>query len=41
MPVSLTVSFGGANSERFRNFKDVDGGPALPYLVAFRTRNKR
>jgi RNA polymerase sigma-70 factor (ECF subfamily) len=31
----------GINSERFRNFKDVDGRPALPYLVAFRTRATR
>ncbi len=41
MPVKLepgrTYVF-GINSERFRNFKDVDGRPALPYLVAFRTR---
>jgi hypothetical protein len=28
----------GINSERFRNFKDADGRPASPYLVAFRTR---
>jgi RNA polymerase sigma factor (sigma-70 family) len=31
----------GINSERFHNFKDVDGRPASPYLVAFRTRAKR
>lgn len=28
----------GINSERHRNFKDVDGHPALPYLLVFRTR---
>jgi len=27
----------GVNSERFRNFKDADGHPALPYLLVFRT----
>ena len=41
MPVKLdpgrTYVF-GINSERFHNFKDEDGRPALPYLVAFRTR---
>jgi RNA polymerase sigma-70 factor (ECF subfamily) len=31
----------GINSERFRNFKDVDGRPASPYLAAFRTRASR
>ena len=44
MPVKLepgrTYVF-GINSERFRNFKDADGRPALPYLVAFRTRGSR
>jgi RNA polymerase sigma factor (sigma-70 family) len=28
----------GINSERFQNFKDLNGRPALPYMVAFRTR---
>jgi hypothetical protein len=28
----------GVNSERFRNFKDTKGHPALPYLFVFRTR---
>jgi Bacterial Ig-like domain len=27
------------NSERFRNFKDAEGRPALPYLVVFRTKS--
>jgi RNA polymerase sigma-70 factor (ECF subfamily) len=31
----------GVNSERFRNFKDTDGNPALPYLVVFKTRSTR
>jgi len=31
----------GVNSERFRNFKDTDGRPALPYLIVFRTRSAR
>lgn len=31
----------GVNSERFRNFKDSDGRPALPYLIVFRTRSAR
>jgi RNA polymerase sigma factor (sigma-70 family) len=31
----------GINSERFRNFKDSRGRPALPYLVVFRTRDAR
>jgi RNA polymerase sigma-70 factor (ECF subfamily) len=31
----------GINSERFRGFQDVDGRPALPYLLAFRTRAAR
>jgi len=31
----------GVNSERFRNFKDTDGRPALPYLIVFRTRSNR
>jgi RNA polymerase sigma-70 factor (ECF subfamily) len=31
----------GVNSERFRNFKDADGRPALPYLIVFRTRSAR
>jgi RNA polymerase sigma-70 factor (ECF subfamily) len=44
MPVKLEPGrtyMMGINSERFRNFKDVDGRPASPYLVAFRTRAKR
>jgi RNA polymerase sigma-70 factor (ECF subfamily) len=28
----------GVNSERFRNFKDEKGHPALPYLMVFRTK---
>jgi RNA polymerase sigma-70 factor (ECF subfamily) len=28
----------GVNSERFRNFKDELGHPALPYLLVFRTK---
>jgi RNA polymerase sigma-70 factor (ECF subfamily) len=28
----------GINSERFQGFQDADGRPALPYLLAFRTR---
>jgi len=28
----------GINSERFRNFKDTEGRPALPYLVVFHTK---
>jgi RNA polymerase sigma-70 factor (ECF subfamily) len=28
----------GVNSERFRNFKDTKGHPALPYLFVFRTK---
>jgi RNA polymerase sigma-70 factor (ECF subfamily) len=28
----------GVNSERFRNFKDEKGHPALPYLLVFRTK---
>jgi RNA polymerase sigma-70 factor (ECF subfamily) len=28
----------GVNSERFRNFKDEQGQPALPYLLVFTTR---
>ena len=28
----------GINSERFRNFKDIDGHPALPYLLVFHTK---
>jgi RNA polymerase sigma-70 factor (ECF subfamily) len=31
----------GINSERFQNFKDLNGRPALPYLVVFRTRAAR
>jgi RNA polymerase sigma factor (sigma-70 family) len=31
----------GVNSERFRNFQDTDGRPALPYLIVFRTRSAR
>jgi Bacterial Ig-like domain len=29
----------GVNSERFRNFKDAEGHPALPYLMVFRTKS--
>jgi hypothetical protein len=28
------------NSEKFRNFKDTQGRPAVPYLFAFRTKNQ-
>jgi RNA polymerase sigma factor (sigma-70 family) len=28
----------GINSERFLNFKDIEGNPALPYLVVFHTK---
>ena len=28
------------NSERFQNFKDKDGRPAVPYLLIFQTRGK-
>ena len=28
----------GINSERYRNFKDMEGRPALPYLVVFHTK---
>jgi RNA polymerase sigma factor (sigma-70 family) len=31
----------GISSERFHNFKDLNGRPALPYIVAFRTRSAR
>jgi RNA polymerase sigma-70 factor (ECF subfamily) len=31
----------GVNSERFRNFMERDGRPALPYLIVFRTRSAR
>jgi RNA polymerase sigma-70 factor (ECF subfamily) len=31
----------GINSERFHNFKDLDGRPALPYQVIFRTKAAR
>jgi RNA polymerase sigma-70 factor (ECF subfamily) len=26
------------NSEKFKNFKDADGRPAVPYLLVFKTR---
>ena len=26
------------NSEKFQNFKDADGGPAVPYLLVFKTK---
>jgi len=26
------------NSPKFRNFKDADGRPAVPYLLIFKTR---
>jgi hypothetical protein len=26
------------NNEKFRNFKDTDGRPAVPYLLVFKTR---
>ncbi len=29
------------NSEQFHNFKDTNGRPAIPYLVAFKTGEKR
>jgi Bacterial Ig-like domain len=44
MPVKLEPGKSyvmGINAERFRNFRDVDGQPALPYIVAFRTRSAR
>jgi hypothetical protein len=28
-----------ANSEKFRNFKDAGGRPAVPYLLVFQTKN--
>ena len=28
------------NSDRFQNFKDADGNPAVPYLLTFRTKGK-
>jgi len=28
------------NSEKFRNFKDTQSRPAVPYLLAFRTKNQ-
>jgi hypothetical protein len=28
------------NSEKFQNFKDTQGRPAVPYLLAFRTKNQ-
>ncbi len=31
----------GINSERFQNFKDLNGHPALPYMVVFRTKSAR
>jgi RNA polymerase sigma factor (sigma-70 family) len=31
----------GINSEKFRGFRDAKGQPALPYLVAFKTRKAR
>ncbi len=31
----------GVNSERFRNFMDTHGRPALPYLIVFRTSSAR
>jgi hypothetical protein len=31
----------GINSERFQNFKDADGRPAVPYLVVFHTKAAR
>jgi hypothetical protein len=27
------------NSENYRNFKDADGKPAVPYLLVFKTKN--
>ena len=27
------------NSERFKNFKDANGKPAVPYLLAFQTKS--
>jgi hypothetical protein len=44
MPVKLEPGktyLVGINAEKFRNFRDVDGQPALPYFVAFRTRSAR
>ena len=44
LPVKLEPGktyFLGINAERFRNFKDMNGQPALPYMVAFRTRAAR
>jgi hypothetical protein len=29
------------NSEQFRNFVDVNGSPALPYLLIFETRKEK
>jgi hypothetical protein len=26
------------NSQKFRNFKDTDGQPAVPYLLVFKTK---
>jgi RNA polymerase sigma-70 factor (ECF subfamily) len=26
------------NSEKFQNFKDADGRPAVPYLLVFKTK---
>jgi len=28
------------NSENFKNFKDISGEPAVPYLLTFQTANK-
>ncbi len=28
------------NSQKFTNFKDADGRPAVPYLLAFKTKDK-
>ena len=28
------------NSQKFQNFKDTQGHPAVPYLLAFRTKNQ-
>jgi len=28
------------NSEKFKNFKDTSGRPAVPYLLTFKTRDK-
>lgn len=27
------------NSQKFANFKDTDGNPAVPYLLSFKTKN--